>query len=105
MIWLGLAGCALAITRLYDRTVMTAAVAGLGLFAFLVLGATGLPLLSRYLLLPAALLALWCAVAAVGFTVPGATGRVWVVSARRRVRRPRRGPARLRTSCDASTAS
>jgi len=34
-----------------------------------VLGVTGLPLLTRYLLLPATLLALWCAVAALGFTV------------------------------------
>ena len=79
VIWLGLAGAALAITRLRDRTVLPAAVAGLGLLAFLVLGATGLPLLSRYLLLPASLLALWAAVAALGFTVAG--GRVWILAA------------------------
>ncbi len=79
VIWLGLAGCALAITRLQERTMLPAAVAGLGLLAFLVLGATGLPLLSRYLLLPAAMLTLWCAVAALGFTVAG--GTVWRVAA------------------------
>jgi hypothetical protein len=79
VIWLGLAGCVLAITRLHERTVLPAAVAGLGLLAFLVLGATGLPLLSRYLLLPAALLTLWCAVAALGFTAAG--GTVWRVAA------------------------
>jgi hypothetical protein len=79
VIWLGLAGCALAITRLQERTILPAAVAGLGLLAFLVLGATGLPLLSRYLLLPAAMLALWCAVAALGFTVAG--GTVWRIAA------------------------
>ena len=52
-------------------TFLPAAVAGLGLLTFLVLGVAGLPVLKRYLLLPATLLALWCAVAAVGFTVPG----------------------------------
>jgi hypothetical protein len=77
VVWLGLAGCLLAITRLYERTLLPAAVAGLGLITFLVLGATGLPLLSRYVLLPAVMLALWCAVAALGFTIPGASGRVW----------------------------
>jgi hypothetical protein len=69
VVWLGLAGCAAAVAQLYTRTVLPLAVAGLGLLAFLALGISGLPLLSRYLLLPAALLALWCAVAAVGFTV------------------------------------
>jgi hypothetical protein len=80
VVWLGLGGCALAVTRLYERTVLPAAVAGLGLLAFLILGVTGLPLLSRYLLLPATLLVLWCAVAALGFTVPGA-GRPWIGAA------------------------
>lgn len=69
VVWLGLAGCAAAIAAFYARTLLPLAVAGLGLLAFLALGVSGLPLLSRYLLLPAALLALWCAVAALGFTV------------------------------------
>jgi len=72
VVWIGLAGCAVAATSLYARSVLALAVAGLGLLAFLGLGVTGLPLLSRYLLLPAALLALWCALAALVFTVvPG----------------------------------
>lgn len=69
VVWLGLAGCAAAVMRLYTRSLLPLAVAGLGLLAFLALGISGLPLLSRYLLLPATLLALWCAVAALGFTV------------------------------------
>jgi len=69
VVWIGLAGCAAAVTRLYTRSLLPLAVAGLGLLAFLALGVSGLPLLSRYLLLPATLLALWCAVAALGFTV------------------------------------
>lgn len=80
VLWLGLAGFAAALVLRYERTLLPAAVAALGLFAFLVLGATGLPLLSRYLLLPAALLALWCAFAALGFTLPDAHSRAWLVA-------------------------
>jgi len=69
VVWVGLAGCVAAVARLYARSLLPLAVAGLGLLAFLALGISGLPLLSRYLLLPAALLALWCAVAALAFTV------------------------------------
>ena len=43
------------------------------------LGVSGLPLLSRYLLLPATLLALWAAFAALGFTLPDAGARGWIV--------------------------
>jgi hypothetical protein len=78
VVWLGLAGAAAALVWLYERTVLTAAAAALGLVAFLVLGATGLPLLTRYLLLPATLLALWCAVAALGFTV--VRSRAWLLA-------------------------
>jgi hypothetical protein len=69
VMWLGLAGCAAAVAGLYTRTLLPLSVAGVGLLAFLGLGLSGLPLLSRYLLLPAALLALWCAVLAFGFTL------------------------------------
>jgi hypothetical protein len=75
--WVGLAGAAAALLGLYARTLLPAAVTGLGLLAFLVLGATGLPLLTRYLLLPATLLTLACAVAALGFTTPGARDARW----------------------------
>ena len=76
VVWLGLAGAAVALVRLETATFLPAAVAGLGLVTFLVLGVAGLPVLTRYLLLPATLLALWCAVAAVGFTVPAARGEL-----------------------------
>ena len=69
LLWLGLAGFAAALITRYERTLLPAAVAGLGLLAFLVLGVSGLPLLSRYLLLPATLLVLWAPFAALGFTV------------------------------------
>ncbi|RKQ91354.1 hypothetical protein C8N24_1176 [Solirubrobacter pauli] len=82
VVWLGLAGCAAAIAAFYARTLLPLVVAGLGLLAFLALGVSGLPLLSRYLLLPAALLALWCAVAALGFTVAQeARGAWWAAGA------------------------
>ena len=80
LLWLGLAGFAAALITRYERTLLPAAVAGLGLLAFLVLGVSGLPLLSRYLLLPATLLTLWAAFAALGFTVEDARGRRWLVA-------------------------
>ena len=75
VVWLGLAGAAVALVRLDTITFLPAAVAGLGLVTFLVLGIAGLPVLTRYLLLPATMLALWCAVAAAGFTVPARAAR------------------------------
>ena len=80
LLWLGLAGFAAALITRYERTLLPAAVAGLGLLAFLVLGVSGLPLLSRYLLLPATLLVLWASFAALGFTVPDARGRGWMLA-------------------------
>ena len=77
--WLGLVGAAVALVRLDAATALPAAVAGLGLVTFVVLGLAGLPVLTRYLLLPAAMLALWCAVLAVGFTIPEARERAWSV--------------------------
>jgi hypothetical protein len=79
VVWLGLAGAAVALVRFYARTVLPAAVAALGLLTFVVLGLAGLPVLTRYLLLPAAMLVLWCAVLVAGFTIPEARERAWPV--------------------------
>ncbi|HEY3019483.1 MAG TPA: hypothetical protein VGJ32_04780 [Solirubrobacteraceae bacterium] len=67
IVWGGIAGAVAALCALYERSVLPAAVTALGLMAFVALGAFGLPLLTRYLLLPAAMLALFCAVAALGW--------------------------------------
>jgi hypothetical protein len=66
--WVGLAGAVAALVWLPDRALGPAGVAGLGLAAFLALGVAGLPLLTRYLLLPAAILMLFAAVLLAGFT-------------------------------------
>ena len=77
--WLGLAGAAAGIVWRPERSRLPAAVLFLGLAGFLVLGVAGLPLLIRYLLLPAAMLALFAAVAALGWTAwPGS--RVWTAA-------------------------
>ena len=66
--WVGLAGAVAAVWFLYERARLPAAVVGLGLIGFIVLGSAGLPVLTRYLLLPALMLALFAAVAAAGWT-------------------------------------
>ena len=76
VMWLGLAGFAAALVLRYERTLLPAATAGLGLLAYLALGVAGLPLLSRYLLLPATLLALWAAFAA----LPGTRSRASIAA-------------------------
>jgi hypothetical protein len=74
VIWLGLAGAAAALQWLQPATLLPAAAAGLGMLTFLVLGLAGLPVLTRYLLVPATLLAMWAAVAALGFTIAACRG-------------------------------
>jgi hypothetical protein len=64
----GLAGCVVAVLVLYERALLPLAMLGLGLLTFLGLGVAGLPILNRYLLVPGVLLALFCAVAAAGWT-------------------------------------
>jgi hypothetical protein len=79
----GIAGCLAGLYALFDRSLLPAAILALGLIAFVVLAATGLPLLVRYLLLPAAMLALFFAVGAFGWlNMPqGAPGRLpWLVA-------------------------
>ncbi len=82
IIWLGLAGSVLALIFLYERALLPCALAGLGLSAFLALGAVGLPILTRYLLIPALMLALFAAVAVLGWAIlrqRGMAQRVWTV--------------------------
>jgi hypothetical protein len=79
----GIAGCAVGLYTLYERSILPAAVAGLGLLAFLALSLADLPLLVRYLLLPAAMLGLFFAVAAFGWlnVAPGRAGRpIWIAA-------------------------
>jgi hypothetical protein len=78
--WIGLAGALAALMWLPERALPPAAVAGLGLAAFLVLGIAGLPLLTRYLLLPAAILLLFAAVLAAGFTAVFERRRRWLMA-------------------------
>jgi hypothetical protein len=70
------------VATLYDRALMPAALLGAGLAAFLIVGLAGLPLLTRYLLIPAVMLALFCGFAAFGwFHIAKRTPlqRLWVV--------------------------
>jgi hypothetical protein len=77
----GIAGCMAGLYVLYERSLLPAALTGMGLVAFLVLGLAGLPGLIRYLLLPASMLALFCAVAVFGWSnLPAGDWRrlVWI---------------------------
>jgi hypothetical protein len=76
VMWIGIAGAFLSLYALYERSLLPAAVAALGLVAFICLGPFGLPLLVRYLLVPAAMLALFCAVAVLGWLSIPERGRV-----------------------------
>lgn len=64
----GLAGCVVAALALYERALLPLAILGLGLLAFLALGIAGLPILTRYLLVPGVVLALFCAVVVAGWS-------------------------------------
>ncbi|MDQ3936612.1 MAG: hypothetical protein M3340_18480, partial [Actinomycetota bacterium] len=64
----GLAGCVVAAVVLYERALLPLAILGLGLLAFMALGVAGLPILTRYLLVPGVVLALLCAVVLAGWT-------------------------------------
>jgi hypothetical protein len=82
--WCGVAGCLAVLWLFYQRALLPLAILFLGLLGFLVLGVAGLPLLTRYLLLPALMLALFCAVALVGWLQLEAGTRVrraWMAAA------------------------
>ena len=64
----GLAGCVVAAVALYERALLPLAILGLGLLAFMALGVAGLPILTRYLLVPGVVLTLFCAVVIAGWS-------------------------------------
>jgi hypothetical protein len=81
VIWVGLAGALVALWIHYERSRLPVALTGLGLLGFLVLSVAGLPLLIRYLAVPSAMVALFAAVAILGWTLPETTPaarRVWI---------------------------
>ncbi|HEX8121844.1 MAG TPA: hypothetical protein VF549_11325 [Solirubrobacteraceae bacterium] len=61
VMWTGLAVGAVALVVAQERILVPLAVLALGILGFLVLGVSDLPLILRYLLVPAAMLALFCA--------------------------------------------
>ncbi len=75
--WLGLAGAAAGVLWRQERSLLPMTLIVLGLAGFLVLGLAGLPLLVRYLLLPATLLTMFAALAAFGWTTEP-RGRGWI---------------------------
>jgi hypothetical protein len=66
--WTGMAGALFALIAFFRRAALPAFLLAVTLLAFLVLGVADLPLLARYELVPAAMLALFCAVALLGWT-------------------------------------
>jgi hypothetical protein len=67
-VWLGLAGAAGGLLGFYERSLLPATLAAAGMLGFLALGIADLPLLIRYLLVPAVMLCLFCALLAFGWT-------------------------------------
>ncbi len=67
IVWVGIVGFAVCLYLLYERSLVLGAILTLGLASFLGLGLADLPLLRRYLLPAAAVLALFCAAAALGW--------------------------------------
>ncbi len=79
LVWVSLAVCVVALVLAQRRARLPVAILALGLAGFLVLGVVNLPLLTRYLLVPATMLALFCAAGLAGFEWLRAPG--WVLSA------------------------
>jgi hypothetical protein len=77
IMWLGLGGAAAGLLGLYERTLLPAALAAAGLIGFLALGLADLPLLIRYLLVPAVMLCLFCGLLAFGWTAVPRRDRAW----------------------------
>jgi hypothetical protein len=63
----GLMGCVVAMLLLYRRSLLPVAMLGVGLSSFLALGVFGLPILSRYLIVPIAIVGLFASVALAGW--------------------------------------
>lgn len=82
MLWVALAGAGAGLLYRERASALPAAVVGIGLAGFAVLGAAGLPVLSRYLLLPAVMLMLFAGLAVFGPTTgPGRGWRAFAAAA------------------------
>jgi hypothetical protein len=81
-LWLGLAGWAVALWARFERAWLLSLVVVLGFGGYLLLGLAELPLLSRYLVLPGAVLVLFAAVLVFGWTdlERGRVREVWKVA-------------------------
>ena len=82
VVWAGLAGLLAGLTLLYRRSLLPAAVLALGILTFVGLGVVGLPLVNRYAFVPAAMVALFASVAALGWSglPPGRERSVWMAA-------------------------
>jgi hypothetical protein len=80
---LGLMGALLSVWWLYDRSLVILGCGALGMVMFLILGLLGLPLLDRYLLVPAVSLTLLAGAAVGGWMVlgRGSVRRGWMAGA------------------------
>jgi hypothetical protein len=77
----GLAGILAGVTLAYRASLLLLGLAAVGILTFLALGLFGLPLLDRYLLVPAIVLALFCGVAVAGwerYRGPQLARRCWM---------------------------
>jgi hypothetical protein len=83
LIYVALAGWILSAWLMFERSVLPIALALAGLICYLTLGVAGLPILSRYLLLPAVMLALFAGVSLAGWRcVPSTRARrAWATGA------------------------
>ena len=81
-LWLGLAGWAVALWVRFERAWLPTLVIVLGFGGYLLLGLAELPLLSRYLVLPGAVLLLFAAVLVFGWAglEPGRVRDVWRIA-------------------------
>lgn len=75
LLWVALAGAAAGLLWRERASALPGAVMILGLTGFVVLGVAGLPVLGRYLLLPAAMLVLFAAVAVLGWSAMAGADR------------------------------
>ena len=80
VLWAGLAGCIVALALVPERAVLPTVVLVIGVAGFATLAVAGLPLIERYVVLPAVALALFAAAAALGWRVleRGRTRRIWM---------------------------
>ena len=76
-VWLGLAGAAGGLLSFYERSLLPAALAAAGMLGFLALGLADLPLLVRYLLVPATMLCLFAGLLAFGWTALPRSDPAW----------------------------